>query len=84
MIKLPRLAENQLYQIKSMNSDNSIADLQVNSQKNHQSYSVNQKKVKKLTSLTEVFQIISSQMDGNWLSTRLTIRYLVDSIQQKR
>ena len=45
MIKSQELTEDLLYQIKSMNSDDTIADLLMNSQKNHQSYPVNQKKI---------------------------------------
>ena len=47
MIKLEGLVEDLLNQIKSMSSDDTIADLLMSSQKNHQSDPVNQKKVQK-------------------------------------
>ena len=48
MIKLPGLTEDLLSQIKSMNSDDTIADLLMSSQKNHQSYPVNRKRIKEI------------------------------------
>ena len=45
MIKLPGLAEDLLCKIKSMRADDMIVDLLMSSQKNHQSYQVNQEKV---------------------------------------
>ena len=68
MIKSQELTEDLLSQIKSMNSDDMIADLLMNSQKNHQSYPVNQKKYKKFDfTYYKIFQITPSQIDGNWL-----------------
>ena len=43
--QITELAEDLLYQIKSMSTDDMIIDLLMSSQKNHQSYQVNQKKV---------------------------------------
>ena len=43
--QIARKAEDLLCQITSMSSDDTIADLLMSSQKNHQSYQVNQKKV---------------------------------------
>ena len=63
--QIARIAEDLLCQIKSMSSDVTIADLFMSSQKNHQSYWVNQKKsIRNLTSLTEIFQIILRHADG--------------------
>ena len=45
IIKLSGLVEDLLCQIKSMSTDDMIVDLLMSSQKNHQSYQVNQKKV---------------------------------------
>ena len=46
--QIGRIAEDQLCQIKSMSTGYTIADLLMSSQKNHQSYQVNQNKVKEI------------------------------------
>ena len=50
IIKLSELVGGLLWQIKSMNYDDTIADLLISSQRNHQSYLANWKQIQKFGS----------------------------------
>ena len=65
IIKLPGLAEDLFYQIKSMSSDNTIVD---EFSENSSGLSSEPEESKgNLTLLTKILYIIPRQVEGNWL-----------------
>ena len=59
------LAEDLLCQIRSMNTDYMIAEEL--KEESSELFSEPEENIRNLISLTDIFQIIPIQMDGNWL-----------------